>query len=137
VRAWALWQLCAWVFVIGCDRGPVELRELHISNMPSCPRTERYAEPLTVRIDREPTFFEHRYSISRAFEAPIAAPTVLIPRQRMHGKVRVGLCPRTSLGTADCNAARWLAEQPFAVDDRAGTAELKLPTVLVGCASGR
>lgn len=124
--------VAAWM-AAGCERGAVELRQVRLLGLPTCRRGERYEGPVVVRLDREPGLFELHYSQSHAFEEPPATAVLSVPRRRMRGRVRVGICPRTSLGTADCNAARWIGDAPMSFDDRAAPVDLALPAASVRC----
>lgn len=120
------------LLLAGCAR-PSGTRELRVEGLPTCPKGQGYARALVVRVDRERSLFDDAYAEERRLDGPTAAPVFAVPRGRMTAVVRVGLCTPTSLGTWDCKAATWVAEQRIVLDGGTKAAVATMPKVPVGC----
>jgi hypothetical protein len=123
--------------VLGCARGEVGVRDVSLAPLPTCPARSDLAEPLVVRLERDRGPLDRAYVQTRVLHSLPAKLVLRVPRERMRGSLRVGVCARTSLGTADCAAARWLGESTFALDDHAAPTTIAWPAPSVPCAPTR
>lgn len=135
-------HLCAAaLLVVGCDRPssgttPSTTRPVEIRGLPPCKGT--FSRPIVLRLDRDRSIFEDRFSTHLRIDGPEKpgeklAPVLVVPRQRMHATVRVGLCSPTSVATWDCEAASWLASTTVELDARATPVVVTLPTFESPC----